>query len=571
MSKRLPKKDDYVAAIRASVETHSYYLEKMAPRQKELIDHYNRELSCQYQTSQGASWLTSVVNQFFSRKPAVVITPSAQNPKLNAGVAQALANGFLNDQGKTLNDWYEMALLYPKSFLYLQTADKNVSPHRATLRILPHDSVIIDYDAQEWEEAKFVAVVLSTPVDQVKAMDGVPANLVVGRTPSARETIRAWQRTTSETESEVLESHKVVEVVEYWDFQNAARVIYIDGAYFTDKQTRVISVKPVPESRKRNGRILCPIIPLYFDKRAASRKDGRPWNAIIGKAMFDAVHDQTMVKNQVSNVLLARTATQKDVTLINTEANAFRPEDRNGVPVNTVVSRIANATDGSIIAVPGSVMPGDIFTVPFTPVSPDYYNILNKMEKDIDEATPSASFTKGVATNATATEVSQLAVYTQAQASRLQGLRDHAIRNIVETYLALYCSEMRSDKDIIRVGPDIVTFSYRDIDGIFEIIASDGADTPVAKAQKQQNFMGALPVLQGLGVEPDILLDQMLTLFDMGDLKAAIEKKRKAVASVQEQTQELAAQDPAMLQQLMGAAGVPEDAAAQQVLPPDTE
>ena len=71
------------------------------------------------------------------------------------------------------------------------------------------------------------------------------------------------------------------------------------------------------------------------------------------------------------------------------------------------------------------------------------------------------------------------------------------------------------EKAVIEVDelPKIVTVA--DLDAKFRITALDQASTPVSSEIKKQSLVNLLPVLQSLGVQPDIIKEEIIRLFEL--------------------------------------------------------
>jgi hypothetical protein len=202
---------------------------------------------------------------------------------------------------------------------------------------------------------------------------------------------------------------------------------------------------------------LVPIVGLYY-----SRVPDKPMD---GYSTLGRVYDQIFEKNIIRTFW----------------ANAIRRDSRQylvkeGAMDEEALAKITAGVDGAIIPVDNETLDGIIREVPVTPLSTNFDRYLQMVESDIQRGSIISPNTKGIATRATATEVTALAQYTASEIGRMARERDEAIEDIAQIYtrMMVYTLE-EDDKPVIMVGkkPRYVTADA--LDHKFRYFALDQA------------------------------------------------------------------------------------------------
>jgi hypothetical protein len=153
-----------------------------------------------------------------------------------------------------------------------------------------------------------------------------------------------------------------------------------------------------------------------------------------------------------------------------------------------------------------------VVPVPHNQTPPELETYYRQVQADKDKGNILAPFTRGEATRSTATEVSALASYSSNEIGRLARERDAMIEELAKTYLdilRLYLEDS-GDRNIINVDGHAVVVSPEDLKENWMCYAADSASTPISESVKKREYIQAVPMLQQLGVPPDILLKELV-------------------------------------------------------------
>ena len=183
-------------------------------------------------------------------------------------------------------------------------------------------------------------------------------------------------------------------------------------------------------------------------------------------------------------------------------------------------SKVAQGVDGEFIEVdlpPGTPIDGNMSPVPQAPIPADVIEYAMTVNSDIDDAGVLAPFTRGEATNTTATEQQLLASYTSSEIGRMARIRDAAITSLASTYNIILSVVLGEDAEPLAlpnpIGPTIL--SAEDLTGDFVYWAVDAGTTPMSDFTKQQSLERLAPVLVQLGADPKIILEEMVRVFQL--------------------------------------------------------
>jgi hypothetical protein len=202
-------------------------------------------------------------------------------------------------------------------------------------------------------------------------------------------------------------------------------------------------------------------------------------------------------------------------------ANAVRRDTRQflvreGSIDEEALAKITAGIDGAMIPVDAENLAGLISIVPSIPISTNHNIYLQQIDHDLSKGSVMAPFTRGQATNSSATEVAALAQYTASEIGRLARERDGMVEKIAELYIRIIgvISEDK-DREVVIIDGVATIVAPQKLDGKFKFVSQDQASTPIAESIKRQQMLQLAPVLGQLGVEQWKIRDEIIRLFDL--------------------------------------------------------
>jgi len=153
--------------------------------------------------------------------------------------------------------------------------------------------------------------------------------------------------------------------------------------------------------------------------------------------------------------------------------------------------------------------------IPHNPVPAELERYAQIVDDDFSRGSVMAPFTRGQATQATATEIQALAAYTASEVGRMSRSRDEAITGLAACYLTMIGTLMGDDVDVVRLNDEVVTIGADDMLGDFDLYAEDSGNTPMSEAARKQEVERLTPVLQALGVPNEALLNMLVRTFEL--------------------------------------------------------
>jgi len=183
---------------------------------------------------------------------------------------------------------------------------------------------------------------------------------------------------------------------------------------------------------------------------------------------------------------------------------------------------LAENRDQSIVEL--DISPGDDARNAIVPLvtntfSPDYSIYKAEIRADLDRGSVMAPFTRGTATNATATEIAALTQYAASEIGRLARFFHRSVEYCAEIYQALtfhlLMTNEGKNKEVVLIDgrPRVLTPDV--FSGKFKFVFSDQASSPVTTAVKKAALIQLIPIMEGLGVPQQELAKYLIKLFDM--------------------------------------------------------
>lgn len=490
---------EIVHLIRTVLDEHNHFYDELRPELKRYRDVYeNRFWQSEYmddtmirvETADCFSYVEGFIASLFSRNPAIVVGKDASETNGRPEVAEAIINRFLFDKREQLEIASRLALIYPSSFLKLSPTESTDVLERVSIRALPCWEVIVDMDANSWNDQRFIGHTYYLSIPEAKEKFGNKNYTAIPKVEYFTP-----QEKFSGVSDDLPDDYLYIQVVEFYD------MLY-DQLYFWSPSYKegdgLLEKSEIPV-RTYADQPMTPICPLFY-----SRKPEKPMQ---GLSAVSRVYDQFYEKN------ILRTYW----------ANAIRRDSRQyiykeGALDEESLAKITAGVDGAMIAVDEPVLSGVIQPLGVEPMSNNFERYLGFIEGDINRGSILAPFSRGEATKATATEVAALAQYSASEIGKLARERDGAIEMIAHVYLRII-SLLSEEKEIaiIEVNDKPVIISPKDLDAKFKIVSLDQSSTPLSQALKRNNLVQLLPTLIQLGVNPQTIKDEVIRLFEMPD------------------------------------------------------
>ena len=202
-------------------------------------------------------------------------------------------------------------------------------------------------------------------------------------------------------------------------------------------------------------------------------------------------------------------------------SNAVRRDSRQylyreGMVDEEALAKITAGIDGAMIGIDSDTLSGIIMPLGVEPISSNFDRYLAAIENDINRGSSLAPFARGEATKATATEITALAQYSASEIGKLARERDNSLENIVNIYIrTLVLLAEDGEKAVLNVEGEGKVITPADLEGKFRINALDQGSTPLSDAIRKQNLLSLLPTLQGLGVPPDKIKEEIIRAYEL--------------------------------------------------------
>jgi len=483
--------------VKHVVSEHETFWALQLPKMRNLNSIYKTEFytthrnmhnsaMIEVETADAYAFVESLIGSLFLRSPSIEVAedPLAQNqqPKL----VRELVNRFLKRKLKPLQDASKLAIIFPNSFLKLAPCKTTDILEMVDIRAVQPWDVIVDLEADMWERQRYCAHIYYMNIKEAEERFGTRNFTGVGKVDYFDK-----YSTSMPTVKPILESMSYVQIVEFY---NLVR----DKLYFYSPQYKkgeeFISSEDIP-IRDFDGRPLPAIVPLYYTSM--------PDRPLQGYSALSRIYDQLVEKN------LLRTRM----------ANAVRKDARqylyNRERVDeTTLTGLALGQDGVLIPVDGDlsnvVVP---ITAPSVSVNHDRYAA--EIESDLTKGTIMAPFSRGEATQATATEVNLLQAYASSEIGKFARERDVCLESLANLYIRLL-STVIGDEDVvipIKVENQVKLLRVEDLEGKYTYQAVDQASSPISESIKQQQLSSLSGLLVSLGASPQKVLEEVVRIY----------------------------------------------------------
>lgn len=406
-------------------------------------------------------------------------------------------NQFLYDKNIAVERALRYALLYPFSFFKLGLSERESALDSIEIRAVEPWDVIVDLDAHDYFDSRYVGHRYFVPYPQAKKQFGG-----VLFTPVLKRDYLSGD-TDEDSALAVSELLGYVEIYEIYDLMNDELVFYSPNARRENKI--VDTVSPIP-FRRANGDPLPSLVPVYLSYA--------PDCPLKGSSAMKHIYPQLWEKNSLRTV----------------QANAIRKNARQYLIRAGSVSQEAydvlqSNIDQSFVELdlpPDQNLSNAIVPLPTMNLVSDFSQYEMAINSDIERSSAMLNaMTRGEASNITATEAAALTQYISTSAGRIARFFHGSIEFLGEVYqsmlLHLLVTEEDDKKEIMLLAGEPRVLRPEAFKGDFKFTFSDQAAAPIAGAIKQRNLLELLPALQGLGVPNEAILDHLIDLYDLPD------------------------------------------------------
>jgi hypothetical protein len=494
-------KADGIAAdmVRASVARHDDFWAPQRKTMQAYRDLYGSRFhgadetpdgNVLIETGDGPAHVESVVGALFSRAPAVEVGQDLSDEKHDPRVPQTVSNMWLGKQRSVFEQGTRLALLYPCAFF-------RVGPVSGKRARRPVDAVevqarapwniLADLVAPDWAHMRFVGDRYQLPLAQAK-LRFPGQKFTPCQVPNFFEAPRPGRR--SRDDENLPEALQYVTIVEFYDLVREELVFWSPDK---DGGESPISRSPMPLHVPGTRDPIHPIVPLYFAYD--------PDQPVCGISPLSRTYDQFREKNLIRSQ--AADCLRRDSRLWECLEDAFEPAE---------LDKLRAGKDGTIL-ITKKPLGTSIGAIPVPAMSSNFAEHSRNVDADLRSGSVMAPFTRGepAGGRTSSREIGVLAEYTASSMGQRARERDGAIEQVDRLYLAHLCL---ASGEVTRVQLDgkIQSVTAADLDREWVITALDQAGTPMSRALEQQRFLQVLPLIQTLGIPPNLLVDQLVRL-----------------------------------------------------------
>lgn len=457
------------------------------------------------------SWVEGFVASLFSKAPAVRVGGSIRPGDGKDSVAEAVLNAFLYDQQSVFTNGTRAALIFPSAFFKLSVdgAIVDADPIGAiSLEFLLPWEVIVDEQARSVDGARWVGhiaqITLASAKDRWGDLDWSPEE----PTEFLSEVAGGGGKKDADGPT-FTGDHMLVTIVEFYDLVRGKLVLYSPSL---QREKKVLSEEDIPLKDWR-GRNLPPIIPYYLN--ASPDAPLRGISAV--RKIYDQIREKNLLRSKMAECV------RRDVSQYGYDTNVVSEEQ---------VVKVVTEGEGAMIGFNPGATSTSMWLLPKALMSSNYGAYLSYLEQDIQRSSPTAPFTRGEATKATATEVNALQQYTSAEIGKMARVRDEAIERVATVYLSMLSALLDEDQTVgvLTVRGEPVVVKATDLSGKFKVAAVDQLATPIAQATRKAEILQLFPALVQLGVPQQEVLRQLGDAFEMQWLRELADKEPEPAA-----------------------------------------
>ena len=449
----------------------------------------------------GYEHIEGVQAALFTRQPGCVVRAGLTGHG-SPEKAEALLNNWTARNRQVIESASRLALIYPMSFVKLAPQEHTDPLRRVTSAAVCPWDVIVDRDAQRWDEQRYCGHIYFLPVPDAKERFG-------NKQFEAGERQEYWDQNglnadggayspsrnrlgvgspSSTTEEEGY--FQFIKIVELYDFVNDRLMFWSPNWKSGDE---LLDSGPIP-FRNPDGSPANNIIPFYYNHI--------PDKPLDGYSSLRRIYDQCLEMNIIRSF----------------QANAVRKASRQwlvrkGALDEDQMSQLIAGIDGAYVEVDTENLADVMRAVPHTATPPELESYYNAVRADKDRGSIMAPFTRGEATRSSATEIAALVAYTSSEIGRMARERDEMIEMMCRAVLNMYRVYLGAEPVTLFVKGKYISVNGNEIADDFNIYSEDNASTPVSDAIRKSELLGATNLLIGLGVpQPEMLKELVRTL-----------------------------------------------------------
>lgn len=492
---------DRISFIQAALKSHNDYWDKHQPIMNKLKNAYMTDFyrgqeqlvgpnELPVESSIAYEHVESVIGSLYTQAPGVEISKDPIDRTGDPDLAEVLVNRFLQRKRPVLEQVSRLALIYPCAFLKLAPRESSDIFERVDIRPIEPWNVIVDTDADCWQNQRYVGHIYWLTIPEAKKRFGAKEFKPCPKKDYFDRT-NAWSGDYREHAS-LPDDFLYIKVVEMYDLTHDNLLFwspeYMGGEALLDKTSipiRNFDDVPLPA-----------IVPLYY-----SADPSRP---MVGYSALYRIYDQIKEKNLARSRMAS--SVRKDARMYIYDTSLVDPN---------ALEKISRGEDGTLIPIEGDIQRA-ITLLQNPSVNADHSFYMQQIEEDLRRGTIQAPFTRGDATNATATEVNALQVYSASEIGRLARVRDEALESLANIYIRLLCLAVEENEQVVIAtddGPKILT--CESLDGKFNIMALDAGNSPVGDLMKQRSLTTLVQPLVFLGANRDELLKELIKVYKL--------------------------------------------------------
>jgi len=488
--------------IQIILRSHSDFWNSKRGQMRELTDAYLVRMFKDHEyyngvtieTSDAYSYVETLVASTFSKAPSLEVGSDPQGQG-DHNATEACINQFLSDKVDTCERGLRYALIYPMSFFKLALRDADSLLNAIEIRALKPWDVIVDFDAECWEDMRYCGHKYSLPIGEAKRkFPNIRFN------SNEREDFLSTKK--SAPHSQPQSSSKFlgyVEIVELYDLVDGEVTFYCENL---DRKNKILSTDPMAFSDD-DGTPMLPIVPCYLSYA--------PDYPLHGFSTLGRVYDQLW---EINNL---RTEWANGV-----RRNSRQYVARAGSISTESMEQLTANIDQAIIEIdvpPGGDVRTAIHPLYNQQMSPDFSIYKNEIMSDLQRGSILAPFTSGSVTQATATEIEALTQYTATELGRIARFYHLSMERIGRCYrsLAHFYLDTVSDREteIVMVYNKPMVLNLPTFEGKFRYSFADQSTTPMTDALKRRTLMELSPILGSLGADQRALLKYLAELHEL--------------------------------------------------------
>jgi len=444
------------------------------------------------ETADAFGYIEGFIASLFTKTPSVIVGDDIAATGGDAKLAQAVSNRFLYTQREQLEIASRLALIYEYSALKLCPQDSNEMLDKVSIEAIPCWEVMVDRDASDEKTSRFIGHNYFITLPEARKKFGNQKFTPVPK----QDYFDSYQDRSNlydDSLANLPDDYLYVEIVELYD------LLYDEVYYWSPNYSggdKVLDRASIP-IRTYNDNPLPNITLLYYSRCPSKPMDGLSALARI----YDQIYEKNILRTYWAN------AVRRDSRQYLYKEGSFDEEQ---------LAKITAGIDGAMIGVDEDSLNGLIQQVGVEPISSNFDRYLAYIEQDINRGSILAPFSRGEATKATATEITALAQYSASEIGKMAREKDQALERITEIYIRLL--DLLADEGetaVLDVEGEARIITPPDLDGKFRINALDQGSTPLSDAMRKQNFLALLPTLQGLGVSPLKIKEELVRLYEL--------------------------------------------------------